>query len=202
MTITALPIVDEPPRKLALVPARMDKNLCRQYPNMADISLTHIANELSRLPLYKEHINGEYIYSIAIRSCWMASYLCRKTGDANIAIHALLHWAPLAFLQVETFQPESAYTRAEIDIKEAIYRKLELPFPNLTHTILLDEAFSQAQLVELEAMLPAGCLEHSDLSAQKDEFAQQLSWMEPMVPCIVSGAFQQYFETLKRGEQV
>ncbi|MGI1671975.1 MAG: hypothetical protein K6L74_16855 [Neptuniibacter sp.] len=203
-----LPVCDAPPEgeKLSQSFQMVTTNTGRQidlfHPNPAQVALEDIAHALSRLPLYNGHTKGDYIYSVAIRSCWVARYLYRLTGDSEMALHGLMHWSAQAYTGTSVMPTGRLFSDTNLLIKKAIYMGLDLPVLKLEHCRLLDQAFTQVQMIELESLLPPGCAEGDKISAQIDDVAKQLHWLEPIEPWMVCGAFQQYFETLKRGELV
>ncbi len=206
--VVDLPVLDEPPKGLDtwvldhIFTTHSGNQMNLLQPNPGQIDIDDIAYAMSRLPLYNGHTAGPEIYSVAMRSCWVARYLQMRTGRTEIALHGLMHWSACAYMGLNVLPANRSLIEMELSIKQAIYKALDLPVLTPEHCDLISQAFHQAQIVELEALLPPGCVESENITASQDQTAAQLPWLEPIQPWMVCGAFLQFFDTLKRGEAI
>ena len=199
--VVDLPVLDNPPMPHVMnTPTGRVVNLV--HPDPRSICIDDIAQGLADLALYEEHIEPPSIYSVAIRACWVARYLSRRTSDPEIALHGLLYNAEQAYLKTINPSKNPVLLQTQRKLKAAIYHALNMPPLHDNQLTLIKLAYEQVRTVELVSLLPKGFVQKRDLATKLDECAFANPWLEPVLPWIVTAAYLQFFNNLKRGEQV
>ncbi len=153
-----------------LMTPRSGRVLDLAAPDAGQIDIGDIAHGLSRQDHYQGHSSGDEIYSVAQHSLWLASYLCRATGDANTALHGLMCHASKAYIGtvspvVETLlsSRKRSVDDLQATVQRAIYDALEMPALTVqqAHWVLI--AKQQAQLIESLQRAPVSIPDCSDL---------------------------------------
>ena len=170
-------------------------------PDNHEILLDDIASSLARLSLYNGQTRTEDIYSIAIRSAWVAMYLQKTTGDPELALHGLMFRSAAAYVGVSMLPKDTLQIDLETNVKRAIYEALDMPVLTTDQVTQIEQANAQAIAVELTALLPEGAADKYDLPPI-NKHANAIGFMDPVRPWIATGAFLNFFERLQRGEQL
>ncbi len=131
-------------------------------PRPEHIEIEDIAWSLSRTARFNGASGGEFAYSVAQHSVWVAMAVRRFWGrDASVALLSLLHDAHEAYTgdivapmkRMESLHP--AIAEIEERLQRVIHAALDLPWPGANERRLIKQADTLASIVEAHHLVPS-----------------------------------------------
>jgi len=168
-------------------------------PTPETINIRDIAWSLSRLARYNGHTLGDFPYSVAQHSCWVANRVMSKTNDKSFALYALLHDAHEAYTG-DMVSPMKWLDRLshiikdiEFSLQQAIHTAVDMPPTRKAVRDAIKQADKEALAVEAYHLMPSRGRDWN-LPVVSDDLLN--AFESPLAPIDAYGLFLRTWEQL------